>query len=91
MKWEIPAAHELAYMQLEHVEVNVSISAQVRGSVELTLTSPSGMVSRLQERHRDTGRDISSWTYLTVAHWGEHPVGNWVSASLVSRPSNVQS
>jgi len=75
--WDVPLDHEYANMTLEHVSVNIDANCADRGSLQLTLTSPHGTVSHLQERHGDRNRDIR-WTYLTVANWGETPGGKWV-------------
>ena len=50
-----------------------------RGNVKITLTSPSGTESILLPRRRkdfvNTG--TLSWSFMSVLHWGENPVGQW--------------
>ena len=51
----------------------------VRGKIEITLVSPSGMTSPLLSlRLSDkvpAGR--LSWTFMSVHFWGENPIGQW--------------
>lgn len=64
-------------VRVEHVEVTVNISHTSRGHLEVILTSPSGMQSRLIEPHADTGDHYASWTFTSVRHWGEASQGAW--------------
>ncbi len=65
-------------MRVEHVLVAVSATHSYRGDLEVTLTSPSGMVSRMAEvREEDGGVDLNSWTFSSVRHWGESSNGTW--------------
>jgi subtilisin-like proprotein convertase family protein len=61
---------------VEHVTVQVDLSHTRRGDVELVLTSPSGMTSRLAEWHDDETEDYF-WTFMSVRHWGENSTGTW--------------
>ncbi|RKO93571.1 peptidase S8/S53 domain-containing protein, partial [Blyttiomyces helicus] len=65
--------------RLEHVTVTVSIDHSRRGDVEAFLTSPNGVVSKLAARRsydsHTTG--FKNWTFMSVKHWEEHPVGTW--------------
>ncbi len=63
--------------RVEHVEVTATITHPFRGDVEVILTSPSGMTSRLAEQHSDGGDNYSNWTFSSVRHWGESAAGNW--------------
>lgn len=65
-------------VRLEHVNLLVDIQHPVRGDLEITLTSPSGMTSRLANRHFDTNPDYAGWTFMTVHNWGEVGDGNWI-------------
>jgi subtilisin-like proprotein convertase family protein/subtilisin family serine protease len=64
-------------LRVEHVTVKVNITHASRGHLEILLTSPSGTVSRLAEKHSDTGDHYSDWTFMTVRNWGESAIGNW--------------
>jgi subtilisin family serine protease len=63
--------------RVEHVQLTTNIAHQRRGQLEITLTSPSGMVARLAEpRPRDKGAHYR-WTFLSTQHWGEQARGDW--------------
>jgi len=62
--------------RVEHVTVTVNATHTARGDLEVTLTSPSGMVSKLAQSFND-GTDNLAWTYSSVRHWGESAAGNW--------------
>jgi subtilisin-like proprotein convertase family protein len=67
-----------SYFNTEHVEVTVDITHPVRRHLEIYLTSPSGTVSKLAaKRSPDSDANISNWTFMTVANWGENPNGAW--------------
>jgi len=56
---------------LEHITVTVNIKHQKRGDVEVILTSPNQVESRLGARRRF---DVSThgfvnWTFMSVKHW----------------------
>ncbi|KAF9585832.1 pheromone processing endoprotease, partial [Lunasporangiospora selenospora] len=64
---------------LEHITVTVNIEHQRRGDVEVTLTSPNGIVSHLgvRRRHDEATTGFVDWTFMSVKHWEEDPVGDW--------------
>ena len=64
-------------IRVERVLVNVSITHTSRGHLAVTLTSPNGTVSRLAEKHSDTGDHYANWTFSTVRSWGENSAGSW--------------
>ena len=64
-------------LRVEHVTVTFDASHAYRGDIEVTLTSPSGMQSRLAEAHGDGNADYNNWTFSSVRHWGELSVGTW--------------
>lgn len=64
-------------MRVEHVLVTLDVRHLSRGHLEVELTSPSGMRSRLAERHADTGDHYPNWTFMSVRHWGESAQGTW--------------
>jgi subtilisin-like proprotein convertase family protein len=64
-------------LRVEHATVTFTANHANRGDLEVILTSPSGMVSRLAEEHNDTGNNYSAWTFSSVRHWGENSAGIW--------------
>lgn len=64
---------------LEHVQAKITLKFRPRGSLKITLISPSGTKSDLLlPRMRDTVDDsFNNWPFLSVHFWGEHPVGKW--------------
>lgn len=64
-------------LRVEHVTVTFTANHTYRGDLEVILTSPSGMVSRLAEKHSDPGNNYSAWTFSSVRHWGENSAGSW--------------
>lgn len=64
-------------VRVEHVTLKLSATHTARGNLEITLTSPSGMTSKLAEVHGDTGDNYSNWTFSSVRNWGELSQGTW--------------
>ncbi len=64
-------------VRVEHVTVRLNINHTSRGNLEITLTSPSGMVSRLTAVHSDSNDNYANWTFSSVRHWGENSTGTW--------------
>ncbi len=64
-------------LRVEQVTLTASIAHSFRGNLAITLTSPSGMQSRLAELHNDPGSNYVQWTFMSVRHWGETSQGNW--------------
>jgi len=64
-------------LRVEHVTVRLSINHTSRGNLEITLTSPTGMASKLSELHSDSNDNYSNWTFSSVRHWGENSGGTW--------------
>ncbi|XP_070282217.1 proprotein convertase subtilisin/kexin type 7 isoform X2 [Myotis yumanensis] len=64
---------------LEHVAVTVSITHPRRGSLELRLFCPSGMVSLIgAPRSMDSDPSgFEDWTFSTVRCWGERARGSY--------------
>jgi len=62
---------------VETVEVILRCDHASRGNLAITLISPDGTPSVLQEVHSDRTRDIS-WTYSSVRSWGERSSGTWM-------------
>jgi subtilisin-like proprotein convertase family protein len=63
---------------VEHVEVVFDATHPYRGDLEITLTSPAGVVSRLATpRYWHAGNDFPAWRFGSVRHWGEKAAGTW--------------
>ncbi|KAI7862795.1 peptidase S8/S53 domain-containing protein [Spinellus fusiger] len=65
--------------RLEHVTATVTIEHSCRGDLEILLESPQGVQSQLgTPREHDTSNEgFLEWTFMSVKHWGENPVGHW--------------
>jgi subtilisin-like proprotein convertase family protein len=64
--------------RVEHVTVRLTATHSRRGNLDITLTSPSGMVSQLASVvTNDTSSNYSNWTFSSVHHWGESAAGTW--------------
>jgi len=63
---------------VETVEVVFTAQHPARGNLYITLTSPSGTISVLQDPHADRSANIDGWTYTTVRSWGEQSYGDWI-------------
>ncbi|KAF9922444.1 pheromone processing endoprotease, partial [Linnemannia zychae] len=72
---------------LEHITVTVNIEHDRRGDVEVVLISPNGIESRLgvKRRYDAATTGFPNWTFMTVKHWGENPIGEW---KLIVRDQN---
>lgn len=69
-------------LRMERVTVKVNITHANRDELVISLTSPSGVVSRLAEEHVDPNGvikdvDYANWTFSTVRNWGELSPGTW--------------
>ncbi|MEO5714644.1 MAG: S8 family serine peptidase [Luteolibacter sp.] len=64
-------------IRVEQVTLKLSATHTARGNLQITLTSPGGMVSKLAEVHADTGDNYSNWTFSSVRNWGEISTGTW--------------
>jgi subtilisin-like proprotein convertase family protein len=64
-------------LRIEQVTVNVGINHNSSGDLAITLTSPSGMVSKLSEGHTDPNNHFNGWTFMSTRHWGENSAGTW--------------
>lgn len=66
--------------RVEHITLKVTIKSNIRGAVGVKLTSPFGVVSELATfRSRDKSTEgFNDWTFMSVAHWGENPLGEWM-------------
>jgi len=73
--FEIPTSPKIFH--IEHIEVHIIADLTHRGNLVISLTSPSGMSSPLQDNHRSDQNNHIDWSYWTVRHWGENPTGTW--------------
>lgn len=62
---------------LEEVTLTVAITHAWRGDIEIFLTSPSGLTSRMCSTNGGDDGDNISWTFCSNAFWGENPAGTW--------------
>ena len=72
-------------LRVEHVEVQLDIGHAHRSDLQITLTSPSGQVSRIIEKRNrpffypdvDYTDGNLGWVFSTTQHWGEASSGTW--------------
>ena len=66
--------------RLEHVTVTMNVGHMRRGDISVELRSPSGIVSHLSVARAkdDAAIGYEDWTFMSVAHWGESGVGDWM-------------
>jgi len=63
---------------VEHVEIEFDAAHPYRGDLEISLTSPAGVTSRLATvRPLDSGDGFGFWRFGSVRHWGESAAGTW--------------
>lgn len=67
-----------SYITTEHVTLRLSIDHTARGDLEISLTSPSGTVSRLAELRDDINDNYTDYTLSSVRNWGENSSGDWI-------------
>ena len=65
--------------RVEHVLIHVNITHDRRGDLDIWLISPHDIKSHIgPRRSADKSTDgFKYWTFLSVKHWEEDPVGNW--------------
>ncbi|KAF7295501.1 PHOMO B domain-containing protein [Mycena indigotica] len=89
IKWDMVQDANLE--KLEHITVRVWIDHTRRGDVRVELRSPNGVTSVLAEpRHGDRATTgFPGWTFMSVKHWGEDPVGQWmITVSDLANPEH---
>jgi subtilisin family serine protease len=64
-------------MRVEKVGITFSSNHTRPGDLKITLTSPSGVTSKLAELHTDDGNTYQSWFFSSVHFWGEDSRGVW--------------
>ncbi|CAG8471703.1 9667_t:CDS:2 [Cetraspora pellucida] len=67
------------FSRLEHITVTINIDHTRRGDIEVDLISPYGTVSHLgaTRRYDEYKGGLTNWTFMSVIHWGESPIGEW--------------
>ncbi|KAG1055917.1 hypothetical protein G6F43_002155 [Rhizopus delemar] len=67
-------------LRLEHVTATVNIEHERRGDLVINLESPHLVKSELATRRiLDKSKDgILNWKFMSVKHWEEDPIGDWV-------------
>lgn len=63
----------------EHVALRVRADHERRGDLRITLVSPGGTRSVLQQLNRDSEPGPDDWTYGSVQHYGETSAGRWTA------------
>lgn len=65
--------------RLEHLTVTMNVEHTRRGDLSVELRSPHGIASHLSTARRsdDYRGGYEDWTFMSVAHWGEDPAGDW--------------
>ena len=76
-------------MRIEHVELEVDITHDFRGDLNIHLTSPGGMRSIFTKTHNDAGDDYSNYLFTSMAHFGEDPNGVWTINVFDGNPGNT--
>ena len=71
------AAGDTAIRRLEHIQLIVNINAQARGDIVIVLEAPSKTQSVLLTRRSRDYRSTIDWTFMSVRHWDESPLGEW--------------
>ena len=61
----------------EHVGLRLQTDHPVRGDLRITLVSPAGTRSVLQQYNADTNAGPSDWIYYSTHHFFESSVGDW--------------
>ena len=80
-------------LNVEHVQIAMTVITERRSDLEIVLISPSGTQSILQEvdaTHEE--QSISSWAFMTVRNWGEDSAGTWylrVTDRLTGNPALI--
>jgi subtilisin-like proprotein convertase family protein len=70
-------ASDMAIRKLEHVQLIININARARGDIVIVLEAPTATKSVLLTRRPRDYRSTMDWTFMTVRHWDESPLGDW--------------
>ena len=69
-----------AHFRVEHLTLTMAATHLYWGDLAVTVTSPSGVRSRLAEMHSAVDTSYSyhnGWTFSSVRHWAESAEGTW--------------
>src|SRR5947208_14831178 len=72
----------------EHIGVRVQADHSRRGDLRITLLSPQGMLSVLQQVNFDNLAGPADWTYYSTLHFGESSAGTWTVSIGDEEPLN---
>jgi subtilisin family serine protease/subtilisin-like proprotein convertase family protein len=64
-------------LQCEHVGLRVKTTHQRRGDLRITLVSPSGTRSIMENINADDAPGPADWTFWSTHHFYEESAGNW--------------
>ena len=80
IKIEVNDACKRDINSLEHMISYLSIDAEIRGSLHISLISPHGTKSNLLDyRPFDQNeKGFKNWPFMSVHFWGENPNGEWI-------------
>ncbi len=78
-------------MLCEHVAVYIDSTFPRRGDLRITLVSPAGTMSRMQNLSFDNDSGPSSWTYFSTHHFFEGTPGKWKVLIHDQQPGNTGS
>ncbi|KAI9219939.1 peptidase S8/S53 domain-containing protein [Blastocladiella britannica] len=76
----VPRSKVGGMRHIELVLVTITLKHPRRGALEVTLVAPEGRsrsVLAAPRSHDASTAGIRSWTFTTVRHWDEDPVGTW--------------
>ncbi|MBA4148936.1 MAG: S8 family serine peptidase [Verrucomicrobia bacterium] len=75
----------------EHIGLRVKSDHPWRGDLRITLTSPNGTRSVLQQLNTDTNAFPGSWTFFSTHHFYESTAGAWTVAVTDEFPEGAGS
>ncbi|MCF7668838.1 MAG: S8 family serine peptidase [Verrucomicrobia bacterium] len=78
----------------EHVGVRIKTDHERRGDLRITLTSPKGTTSILQNFNPDDGMGPLDWTYYSTHSFYENSLGTWtlaVTDEIITNTGNLES
>jgi subtilisin-like proprotein convertase family protein/subtilisin family serine protease len=81
--------HVNSTLLCEHVGVRVQIDHPLRGDLRITLLSPQGTRSVLQQFNDDINSGPADWTYWSTHHFFESSAGDWTVSVTDEAPGNT--
>ena len=76
-------------LRVESVEITVNVQHANRGDIGFVITSPSGMLSIVNNRLPDDGANFEDYVMTSVRHWGESSAGVWTVRVIDARANGV--